>query len=49
VLHEVEPINAASLVAAGMISVLVFPAISLAMLQRSSPSLPAVEEPAGEE
>jgi Kef-type K+ transport system membrane component KefB len=33
---EVRPINAASLVAAGMISVLVFPALALALLRREA-------------
>jgi Kef-type K+ transport system membrane component KefB len=33
---EVRPINAASLVAAGMLSVLIFPAISLAILRRDA-------------
>ena len=33
--HELKPINAASLVAAGMLSVLVFPATALKLLQRS--------------
>lgn len=38
---ELRPINAASLVAAGMISVLVFPAVSLALLRRESSDLAA--------
>ena len=33
---EVRPINAASLVAAGMLSVLIFPALSLAILRRDA-------------
>jgi Kef-type K+ transport system membrane component KefB len=36
-LGELRPINAASLVAAGMLSVLVFPAMALRMLDRGSP------------
>ena len=32
--HALKPINAASLVAAGMLSVLVFPALALRLLQR---------------
>jgi Kef-type K+ transport system membrane component KefB len=39
-LHELRPINAASLVAAGMLSVLLFPAIALRLFGRS----PAVPE-----
>ena len=49
-LGEVRPINAASLVAAGMLSVLLFPATALAVLRRSAPEVvPEVSEPAGEE
>jgi len=33
--HELKPINAASLVAAGMLSVLLFPAIALRLLERA--------------
>lgn len=49
-LGEIRPINAASLVAAGMLSVLLFPAGALAILRRNSPE-PVREhyEPAGEE
>jgi predicted Kef-type K+ transport protein len=36
-LGELEPINAACLVAAGMLSVLVFPAVSLRLLDRTMP------------
>jgi len=36
--HELKPINAASLVAAGMLSVLIFPAVALQLLRRSSSS-----------
>jgi len=36
--EELRPINAASLVAAGMLSVLIFPALSLAILRRESQS-----------
>jgi Kef-type K+ transport system membrane component KefB len=49
-LHELRPINAASLIAAGMISVLLFPAGALAILRRNAPEgLPDVVEPLGEE
>lgn len=37
---EVRPVNAASLVAAGMISVLIFPMCALAVLRRPSPVVP---------
>jgi Kef-type K+ transport system membrane component KefB len=47
--HELKPVNAASLVAAGMLSVLVFPAAALARLRRLRPagesSAPTVELP----
>ncbi len=47
--HELKPVNAASLVAAGMQSVLLFPAGALARLRRIRPagesSAPAVELP----
>jgi Kef-type K+ transport system membrane component KefB len=47
--HELKPVNAASLVAAGMLSVLLFPAGALARLRRIRPagesSAPAVELP----
>jgi hypothetical protein len=33
--HELRPLNAASLVAAGMLSVLIFPASALALLRRT--------------
>ncbi len=33
---ELRPINAASMVAAGMLSVLIFPALSLAILRREA-------------
>ena len=39
-LHELRPVNAASLVAAGMLSVLIFPAIALALLKE-----PGADEP----
>ena len=49
-LHEVRPINAASLIAAGMISVLLLRAGALAILRHNSPdAVPDVVEPAGEE
>jgi Kef-type K+ transport system membrane component KefB len=49
-LGDVRPINAASLVAAGMISVLLFPAGALALLRRREPSDAATAfEAAGEE
>ena len=43
---EVRPINAASLVAAGMLSVLVFPALSLAILRRDAQESTPEPEPA---
>jgi Kef-type K+ transport system membrane component KefB len=49
ILGEVRPINGASLIAAGMLSVLIFPAGALALLRRASPDAPEVVEPAGEE
>jgi Kef-type K+ transport system membrane component KefB len=49
-LGEIRPINAASLIAAGMVSVLVFPAGALAILRRrSTVPIPERYEPAGEE
>jgi hypothetical protein len=36
--HELRPINAASLVAAGMLSVLLFPALALRLLGTGAPS-----------
>jgi Kef-type K+ transport system membrane component KefB len=49
-LGEIRPINAASLIAAGMLSVLLFPAGALAILRRNAPEdVPDVVEPAGEE
>ena len=49
-LHELRPVNAASLVAAGMLSVLIFPAGAVAILRRNAPEdVPEVIEPAGEE
>ncbi|MCI0632974.1 MAG: cation:proton antiporter [Actinobacteria bacterium] len=42
---EVHPVNAASLVTAGMVSVLVFPAVALALLRSEAPD---VEAPARE-
>ena len=49
-LGEVRPINAASLIAAGMLSVLLFPAGALALLRRNAPEqIVEVPEPAGEE
>jgi Kef-type K+ transport system membrane component KefB len=41
-LHELRPINAASLVAAGMLSVLLFPALALRLLARVSATTPEV-------
>jgi Kef-type K+ transport system membrane component KefB len=38
---ELRPVNAASLVAAGMLSVLIFPMTALAVLRRSAPAAPA--------
>jgi Kef-type K+ transport system membrane component KefB len=49
ILGEVRPINAASLIAAGMLSVLVFPAGALGFLRRGSPDITGITEPAGEE
>ena len=47
---DIRPINAASLIAAGMLSVLLFPAGALAILRRNAPEdVPEVVEPAGEE
>jgi Kef-type K+ transport system membrane component KefB len=43
---EVRPINAASLVAAGMLSVLIFPALSLAILRRESQATVSEPDPA---
>jgi hypothetical protein len=49
-LGEIRPINAASLIAAGMLSVLLFPASALGILRRNAPeNVPEVVEPAGEE
>ena len=49
-LGEIRPINGASLIAAGMLSVLLFPASALAILRRNAPEdIPEVVEPAGEE
>ena len=49
-LGEIRPINGASLIAAGMLSVLIFPASALAMLCRGVPDLaPGRYEPADEE
>jgi Kef-type K+ transport system membrane component KefB len=45
---EVRPINAASLVAAGMLSVLIFPALSLAILRRDARDTEPTTEPAPE-
>jgi len=42
---EVRPINAASLVAAGMLSVLIFPALSLAILRREPQATAAEPDP----
>lgn len=45
---EVRPVNAASLVAAGMLSVLIFPAIALGLLRRgarTSAAAPGLERP----
>ncbi len=44
-LGELKPINAASLVAAGMLSVLIFPALALRLLDRSEPDAPGGTEP----
>ena len=38
---EMHPANAASLVTAGMISVLVFPAVALALLRADAPEVPS--------
>jgi Kef-type K+ transport system membrane component KefB len=46
-LGELKPINAASLVAAGMLSVLVFPAIALRLFDRSLPPAERGAEPDG--
>jgi Kef-type K+ transport system membrane component KefB len=43
--HELRPINAASLVAAGMLSVLVFPAVALRLLDRDVPRAERGAEP----
>jgi hypothetical protein len=44
-LGELRPINAASLVAAGMLSVLIFPAVSLVLLRsRDEPARAAAED-----
>jgi hypothetical protein len=49
-LGEIRPINGASLIAAGMLSVMLFPGGALAILRRNSPEdVPDVVEPAGEE
>jgi len=45
---EVRPINAASLVAAGMLSVLVFPALALAVLRREAGAGPGARAPEDE-
>jgi len=45
---EVRPINAASLVAAGMLSVLIFPALSLAILRRDARTSTPEPEPTPE-
>jgi Kef-type K+ transport system membrane component KefB len=42
---EIRPINAASLLAAGMLSVLIFPAVALVLLRRTRPSAPVEGEP----
>jgi Kef-type K+ transport system membrane component KefB len=42
---DVRPVNAASLVAAGMISVLIFPMVALTLLRRSSPTSETTTEP----
>jgi Kef-type K+ transport system membrane component KefB len=44
-LGELKPINAASLVAAGMLSVLIFPAVALRLLDRASPGRDRGAEP----
>jgi Kef-type K+ transport system membrane component KefB len=44
-LGELKPINAASLVAAGMLSVLIFPAVALRLLDRASPDRDRGAEP----
>jgi hypothetical protein len=44
-LHELRPINAASLVAAGMLSVLLFPAIALRLFGRTSPTAEVRTDP----
>jgi Kef-type K+ transport system membrane component KefB len=43
--HELRPINAASLVAAGMLSVLIFPALALRLLDRNVPADELHEDP----
>src|SRR5262249_55857040 len=43
--HELKPINAASLVAAGMLSVLLFPALALRLLDRNEPDADPGAEP----
>jgi Kef-type K+ transport system membrane component KefB len=43
--HELRPINAASLVAAGMLSVLLFPALALRLLDRREPGADPGAEP----
>ena len=43
--HELKPINAASLVAAGMLSVLLFPAIALRVLDRGAPAASRATDP----
>jgi Kef-type K+ transport system membrane component KefB len=49
-LGEIRPINGASLIAAGMLSVLLFPASALAMLRRGAPEAARGRyQPAGEE
>jgi len=46
-LGELKPINAASLVAAGMLSVLIFPALALRLLDRGEPDASRDTEPDG--
>jgi Kef-type K+ transport system membrane component KefB len=46
--HELKPINAASLVAAGMLSVLIFPGIALRLLQRRRTGVEPGPEPDAE-
>jgi Kef-type K+ transport system membrane component KefB len=49
-LGDVRPINAASIIAAGMLSVLLFPVGALAILRRNAPrGVPEIAGPAGEE